>query len=133
MTRLLRLPALLTVLLAALLAASPAFAQVGVSAEIGKKATLLDNGRAVLVPVTVTCTSGSEALEAFVYVVQDGNTSQFGGIPVVCDDAPHTFAVRVAALDFLFHSGKARASAYVLVLSGTETASTSPGGVIKIR
>jgi hypothetical protein len=134
-----RRPATFLVTLLALvgvLAALPPSAAVGqetVTATIGKKATLVDDGQAVLVTVTVACAAGSEVLEAFVYVTQDGNTSQFAGIPVVCDGTAHTFTVRVPALDSPLHLGKATASGYVLVTSGTGTASASPTATITIR
>jgi hypothetical protein len=122
--------------LAIMLAALPlpaALAQETVTATIDKKATLVDDGQAVLVTVTVTCATGSEVLEAFVYVTQDGNTSQFAGIPAVCDGTAHTFTVRVSALDSPLRLGKATASGYVLVTTGTGTASASPSATITIR
>ena len=110
--------------------AVPAATAATVTAEIGKKATLVDGGAAVIVEVSVACSPGSEVLEAFVYVVQDDNTSQFAGIPVVCDGTLHTYTVRVRALDFVFRKGKARASAYILLESGEQT---SPTRIIKIH
>lgn len=118
--------------LAGMLPAPAALAQETVTAQIAKKAVLVDDRLAVLVTVTATCTTGSEVLEAFVYVVQDGVTSQFAGIPVVCDDAAHTFTVRVAALDATFVPGRATASGYVLITTATGTASTSPTAEIRI-
>ena len=100
------------------------------AAEIEKKATLVEGGAAVLVRIAVTCPAGSEVLESFVYVVQDGNTSNFAPVPVACDSTSRTYTVRVNATDFRFERGKARASGYVLLASGE---SVSPTRVIKIR
>ena len=107
-----------------------AVAQDVLAAQIEKKATLVDDGQAVLVTVTVTCASSSPLLEALLYVVQDGNTSQFAGLPVVCDGIQRTVTVRVNALDTPFHVGKARASGYVLLTNGKSISFTAK---IKIR
>jgi hypothetical protein len=131
MRRLLALLALVGAM--GMLPAPAALAQETVTAQIAKKAFLVDDGQAVLVTVTVACAAGSEVLEAFVYVVQDGNTSQFAGVPAVCDGLAHTFQVRVSALDTPFHPGRATASGFVLVTTATGTASTSPTAGIRIR
>jgi len=55
----------------ALLPAAGAPARDTLTVQVAKKATLVDEGRAVAVTVTVTCPSGSDVLEAFIYVVQD--------------------------------------------------------------
>ena len=114
----------------AMLPPASALAQDVLTGQSAKKATLVDDGQAVLVTVTVTCPSGGELLEAFVYVVQDSNTSQFAGLPVVCDGTAQTVTVRVAALETPFHTGKARVSGYVLLTTGE---SISFGARIKIR
>ena len=114
----------------AMLPPASALAQDVLTAEIAKKATLADDGQAVLVTVTVTCPSGSELLEAFVYIVQDGNTSQFAGLPVVCDGTAQTVTVRVPTLEMPFQTGKARASGYVVLSTGDPI---SFGARIKIR
>jgi hypothetical protein len=53
-----------------------------VQASVSPEATLVEGGAAVLVDVTVRCAGGSDVLEAFVYVTQDGQQSQFVPIPV---------------------------------------------------
>jgi hypothetical protein len=118
---------------AAMLVASPGAAvpaQQALTAKIGKTAALRDEGQRVLVTATVRCPAGSEILEAFVYVTQDGNESDFGSLPAVCDGKRHLFRVAVNAFDTPFHEGKARASGYVLL---TTDESTSPTRVIKIK
>jgi hypothetical protein len=107
-----------------------AAAQGSLAFEVAKKATLIDGGQAVELQVTVTCPTGGVVLEAFVYVTQDGNESQFAPVQPICDGTPHNFTVRAHALDFLFHRGKARASGYLLLTTGE---STSPTRVIKLR
>jgi hypothetical protein len=84
---------------------------------------LVQGGKAVVVQVTVTCPTGAEVLEAFLYVNQDGNQGNFASFQPICDDTPHTFMLRAQALGFRYHVGAAQASAFVLLTSG---ASTSP-------
>ncbi len=77
---------------------------------------LLDNGSAVLLRVAASCREGLEVLEAFVYVTQDGEQSQFAGIPVSCNGRSQRFVVRVATFeDARLEPGEAQASAYLLV------------------
>lgn len=131
---------LLLALTLALVAAfhGPVFAEQQLSIHIGKTATLVDGGQAVELKIKTICAiEGVEVLEAFVYVTQDGNQSQFAPIPVSCgDDAKSQKSiVRVPALDFLFHEGDANVSAYLLVydpVTGTDF-STSPTAAIRIR
>lgn len=109
---------------------SRAAAQESLSFEIDKKAILVDGGIVVDVQATVTCPAGAEVLEAFLYVTQAGNESQFAPIQPVCDGTSHTFALRAEAVDVVFHRGKARVSGYLLLTTG-ET--TSPTRVVKLR
>jgi hypothetical protein len=115
-----------------LIAATAASAahQTTLAAEIAKKATLADGGRTVLLTMRATCPAGATILEAFAYVTQDGNESQWGSLPVVCDSTPHGFVVRVDAFDPRFHRGEAQASAYVLLESGE---SISPTRIVKLK
>ena len=130
--------ALLLALVVSLVAASVGVAQrpTQLSADFAKTGTLVDGGQAVDLRVTVRCPSGYRVLEAFAYVTQDGNQSQFAGIPVVCDGKRHTFTVRVRAFDDApFRKGAARASGYVLV-EDPQTGATqqvSPTGVVKLK
>jgi hypothetical protein len=110
--------------------APPAQAQGTLSVEIGKRAALVDGGQAVDVQVMVTCPAGAEVLEAFLYVTQEGNESDFAFFQPLCDGTAHPFTVRAQAVDAVFHRGKARVSAYILLTSGE---STSPTRVVKLR
>ena len=104
-----------------------------VQASIAPQATLADNGDAVLVNVTVRCAGGSDVLEAFVYVTQEGNQSPFTPIGVRCGGKARTYAVSVTAPpDIDFHAGAASASAFVLVDKHGDVSSTSPGAAITI-
>ena len=114
----------------ALLPAAGALAQETLTIQVAKKAALVDGGRAVAVTVTVTCPSGSEVLEAFVYVVQDESQSLFAPLQVTCDGTTHTQTVEVPAGATPFHAGSARVSGYILLTSG---AAVSPTATIKIR
>jgi hypothetical protein len=104
--------------------------EVLVDAAIGKKVWLLEDGQAALVVVVATCAVGHSILETLVYLVQDGFTSQFSHIPLVCDGEPHVAVVRVNALDVPFHKGAARASAYVELTTGE---STSPTRIVRLK
>lgn len=127
----------LTLLVSAALA-SPAFGQESLSVDIGKTARLVDGGQAIELKIKTVCALGSfEVLEAFVYVTQNGNTSQFAGMPVSCADhpRPQKSTVTLSALDFLFQEGEANASAFILLIDpiNGNTISTSPTQVIRIR
>ena len=119
--------------------ARPAFAQQRLSVDIiGKTATLVDGGQAVELKVKTVCAiEGVQVLEAFVYVTQNGNTSQFAPIPVSCGDnpRPQKSVVRIPALDFLFQEGEANTSAFVLVYNPVtgEDFSTGDTEIIRIR
>jgi hypothetical protein len=91
---------------------------------------LVQGGKAVLAQVTVTCPTGAEVLEAFLYVNQDGNQGNFASFQPICDDTAHTFMVRAQAFDFRYHVGEAQVSAYVLLTSG---ASTSPSQTVTLH
>jgi hypothetical protein len=128
---------LLSLAVSAILA-SPALGQQSLSVDIGKTAKIIDGGQAVELKVKTVCAiEGFELLEAFVYVTQNGNTSQFASIPVSCSDIPRPqkATVRVLALDFLFQEGEANASAFILLIDPVsgDTLSTSPTQVIRIR
>ena len=128
--------AVLTVALAA--PAAVTRRAITVRAEIAPTATLVEGGQAVDVTVGVACGPGRvDILEAFVYVTQDGNTSQFAGIPVRCSSPNRLrwYVVRVRPLESRFHAGEARASGYVLVIDDRNmtTVSASPGQAIVIR
>jgi hypothetical protein len=109
--------------LGALLLGPRAVAQEALAVEIAPTARLLRGGKAVAVQVTVTCPTGAEVLEAFLYVNQDGNQGEFTFFQPICDGSPHTFVVRAQAVGFRYHVGQAQVSAFVLLTSG---ASTSP-------
>ena len=117
--------------LGALLLAPRAAAQETLVVEIAPTARLLQGGKAVAVQVTVTCPTGAEVLEAFLYVNQDGTQGQFASFQPICDDSPHTFTVRAQPqLGFRYHVGQAQVSAFVLLSSG---ASTSPSQTVTVQ
>lgn len=115
---------------------APTYADQSLRVKIGKNATLIEGGQAVIVRLQVRCDPGLTVLEAFVYVTQSGNQSQFAAIPVTCDAKPHWFEVGVPADPDLgpLSQGAAQASAYVLLENGAGTTiSTSPTREINIR
>ena len=104
-----------------------------VQASIAHEATLVDAGAGVLVRVTVSCAGGSDVLEAFVYVTQDGQQSRFTPIPVRCGGPARTYTVRVPAPEgTVFHVGTASASGYVLVDKHGNVTSASPSQTLTI-
>lgn len=105
--------------------APPAAAQT-VTADVAPTATLVGEGEALTLDVTVTCPKKHDVQEAFVYVTQDGYTSQFAGIGIgKCKGKPVTYTLTVRPLDQPFHRGEATASSYVAVYTkdGTDTIS----------
>ena len=85
-----------------------------VRATIHKQATLSDGS--ALLRVKTRCPAGARVLEAFAYITQDDQTSQFSGLPLACDGKPHTVVLTVRPFDGApFHSGGARATTYALV------------------
>jgi hypothetical protein len=104
-----------------------------VQASIAPQATLVDDGAAVLVSVTVSCAGGSDVLEAFIYVTQDGQQSAFTPIPIRCGGRARRYTVRVPAPEgTVFHAGAAQASGYVLVDKQGNVTSASPSQTLAI-
>ncbi len=120
---------------ASLLAVAAHAAQVRTATmEIAPDAVLVEGGQAVQLTVRAGCPKKAQVLEAFVYVTQDGNQSQFAPVPVTCDGRLNIYVVTVRAVDFTFHTGEARASGYLLVDDKRgSVSSVSPGGPIQIR
>ena len=116
--------------LGALLLAPRAAAQEALAVEIAPTARVVKGGKAVAVQVTVTCPTGAEVLEAFLYVNQDGNQGEFVLFQPTCDGSPHTFAVLAQAVGFRYHAGQAQVSAFVLLTDG---ASTSPAQTVTLH
>lgn len=113
--------------LATTLLAPPAAAQT-IVADIAPTATLVGEGEAVTLDVTVTCPKKHDVLEAFVYVTQDGYTSQFAGIGIQkCKGKPITYTLTVRPLEQPFHRGEATASSYVAVYNQDHTDTFSGG------
>lgn len=126
--------AFLVALAFAPLAAPAAGAPPGpVQASIAPEASLKDGGAAVVVDVTVSCAGGSDVLEAFVYVTQDGQQSRSVPIPVRCGGRARTYSVRVPAPEgTMFHAGAASASGYVLADRKGDVTSTSPSQTLTV-
>jgi hypothetical protein len=120
----------LVLLLAALLIAPAAQAQESVSANSARFVDFVDEDT-VQAYVTVTCTAGAEILEAFAYVVRGDHASDFGFFNPICDGSAHTFIVTIQAAEGeTFRRGRARLSAFVLLVSG---ASDSASRKVVIR
>lgn len=127
----------LCVVLGAVSAANPSEAggaAAHVAVSLGPQGLLMENGW-VTVAVEVTCPSGWDVLEAFVYITQDGNTSIFASIPVVCDNGPHRYLVDVPPFPGTpFHGGDANATAHVELTNDTGgSQSGGDTGPLRIR
>lgn len=123
--RTMRIAALVAVM--ALLAPA-ASAQQTVIADLAPTATLVGEGEAATIDVTVTCPKKHDVLEAFVYITQDGYTSQFAGIGIgKCRGKPVTYTVTVRPLEQPFHRGEASASSYVVVYTPDHSDTISGG------
>src|SRR3712207_5488244 len=70
-----------------------------VRVDIKHNAVLIDAGQAVLVSVKARCPVGYEVLEAFVYISQDGNESDFGFFGLTCNGKQQRFVVRLNTFD----------------------------------
>ncbi len=99
------------------------------TADLAPTATLVGAGEAATIEVTVTCPKKHDVLEAFVYITQDGYTSQFAGIGIgKCRGKPVTHLVTVRAFeDSPFHRGEASASSYVVVYTPDHSDTISGG------
>lgn len=114
------------------------YALESLSVDIKKEARLVEGGQSVELKGKVRCAvENFEVLEAFVYIVQDGNNSEFAPIPVSCTGRPNAevFYVIVSGLDFVFHPGEATASVFILLVDPLteETLSLSEVENIRIR
>ena len=126
---------------AAILSASMATTAVAarggeVRVDIKRNAVLIDAGQAVLVSVKARCPVGYDVLEAFVYISQEGNESDFGFFGLTCNGKQQRFVVRLNTFDEArFHPGSAHASALVLVIDPKtdETLSDQDSQQVKIR
>lgn len=116
------------IVLATSMWAPPASAEEVVIADVAPTATLVGAGESADIQVTVTCPKRLDVLEAFVYITQDGYTSQFAGIGIrKCKGKPVTYTLRVHSLEQPFHPGEASASSYVLVYNQDQTDTISGG------
>jgi hypothetical protein len=86
------------------------------SVDVRPKATISADGLQAVVRVRVRCPAEPPVLEAFLYVTQVGNESQFAGLNLTCDGRWHRMAVSVSAFEEApLHPGRARATAFVLL------------------
>ena len=118
--------------------AAPVGAQSELSLDFVPVAHLADSGLVVELRGRVRCElAGLEVLESLVYIVQDGNTSSFGSVPVNCSGKPgmQVFTTRVAAFDVPFEPGEANVSAFVLLIDPVtqETIFLNVTGSVRLR
>jgi hypothetical protein len=105
-----------------------------VKVRIRRNATISEDGLHMLVRLRVRCPAEPPLLEAFVYINQDGNESQFGGLNPTCDGSWHRSTARVDAFEEApFHPGRAVATAFVLLCDEAGTECVSGEGSRRIR
>jgi hypothetical protein len=113
--------------------------QDSISVRIQRNAFLRDGGQSVTVRVqlNVDCDpSTTSVLEAFVYVTQAGNQSDFAPLPVACGAPPRMHHISVPVLEeATFVRGEANVSAFVLLINEEtgDTLSVSPFASVVIR
>jgi hypothetical protein len=91
-----------------------------VSVDIRPKGTISADGLNAVVRVRVRCPSQPPVLEAFMYITQEGNESQFAGLNLTCDGRWHRMAVSVDAFEEApLHAGRANATAFILLCDET--------------
>jgi hypothetical protein len=107
-----------------------------VSVHIRRNATISDDGLHVVIKVRVRCPEEPPLLEAFAYLNQQGNESQFGGLNPTCDGRWHRMPVSVDSFEEApFHPGRARATAFVLLCdeAGTVCVSGEDSRIVRLR
>jgi hypothetical protein len=101
---------------------------------IGAYAKFDEGGVGVFIWVAGMCSRGADVLESYVYINQDGFSTESATIPLGCDGSVHRSMVLVPMADVRLHKGPATASAYALVMDRHtgETAQDSPSRDITI-
>lgn len=97
---------------------------------------LADDGNGATVLVRTVCNlEGYDVFEAFLYVNQDGRSTEFAGLPIACDGRHRTARVTTTVPEGEppLHRGPASVSAYVLVGDGTHESTVSPTFDIRLR
>jgi hypothetical protein len=90
------------------------------SVHIRPNAAISADGLHAVVTVRVRCPIEPPVLEAFLYVTQEGNESQFAGLNLTCDGRWHRMAVSVDAFEEApLHAGRANATAFILLCDET--------------
>ena len=128
----------LTLLLAAvlpLLAVMPASAAPtqAITVSVESIAVASADGTSLTVRLTVSCPANYTVLEAFLYVVQGGQQSNFVGIPLSCRPHGRQYTLTVPALGGLtWSAGEASLSGYILLERKSTTLSASPAASLQI-
>jgi hypothetical protein len=121
------------------LPAGATLAQDSISVDIRRTAQLADDGQSVTVRVKldVDCDpSTTSVLEAFIYVTQAGNETDFAPLPVACGAPPRTHHISIPVPEEVsFAPGDANVSAFVLLINELtgDTLSVSPFASVVIR
>ncbi len=91
------------------------------------------DGTSLTVRTTVGCPANYNVLEAFVYVVQGGQQSNFVGIPLTCRPRGQNYALTVPApAGQAWVEGEASLSGFVLLERKSTTLSASPVAPLQV-
>lgn len=120
---------------AALLSAAPATAAVEpqITFSVDPVAVASPDATSLTVRVTVACPANYRVLEAFVYVTQGDQQSNFVGIPLTCRPRGTEYELTVPAPGGgAWTEGPASLSGFVLLERKGTTLSTSPTATLSI-
>jgi hypothetical protein len=88
------------------------------SVGVGRRGALADDSETALVTLQVRCPPGSEVLESFLYLVQDGEQTAFAPFTPDCDRPVERIVVAVPAGSAELEAGTANVSGYLLLSTG---------------
>jgi hypothetical protein len=120
---------------AALLSVAPASvaATKEITFSVEPVAVSSADGTTLTVRVTVSCPANYSVLEAFVYVVQGGQQSNFVGIPLTCRPSGQEYTLTVPAPEGqAWTEGDASLSGFVLLERKSTTLSASPAAPLQV-
>jgi hypothetical protein len=127
------LPVLVAAALLSVAPTSAAAPTTGITFSVDPIAVASADATSLTVRVIVACPANYTVLEAFVYVTQGGQQSNFVGIPLTCRPRGTEYELTVPALGgAAWTAGPASLSGFVLLERKGTTLSTSPTETLTI-